>query len=89
MMYAKDKQTELALESDWHHIVYDRRYVAVLSGAVENDEGTVTSWLKDNRAYFTYSSPVDNGGKLAITHYRVLDRSQFVFSGGVPTGNGT
>jgi 23S rRNA pseudouridine1911/1915/1917 synthase len=76
MMYAKDKQTELALESDWHHIVYDRRYVAVLSGAVENDEGTVTSWLKDNRAYFTYSSPVDNGGKLAITHYRVLDRSQ-------------
>lgn len=76
MMYAKDKQTELALESDWHHMVYDRRYVAVLSGAVENDEGTVTSWLKDNRAYFTYSSPVDNGGKLAITHYRVLDRSQ-------------
>ena len=75
-MYAKDKQTELALESDWHHIVYDRRYVAVLSGAVENDEGTVTSWLKDNRAYFTYSSPVDNGGKLAITHYCVLDRSQ-------------
>ena len=57
MVYAKDKNVELALESDWHNIVFDRRYVAVLSGVMEQDEGTVESWLKDNRAYFTYSSP--------------------------------
>lgn len=75
MVYAKDKQTELALEADWHNIVFDRRYVAVLSGEMENDEGTVENWLKDNKAYFTYSSPVDNGGKYAITHYHVLRRS--------------
>lgn len=75
MIYAKDKDTEMALEADWHNIVYDRRYVAVLDGEVKDDEGTVTSWLKDNKAYFTYSSPVDNGGKLAITHFHVLDRT--------------
>ncbi len=75
MVYAKDKNVELALESDWHNIVFDRRYVAVLSGVMEQDEGTVESWLKDNRAYFTYSSPYDNGGKLAITHYHVLNRT--------------
>ena len=75
MLYAKDKQTELALESDWHNIVYDRRYVALLSGMVEQDEGTIESWLKDNKAYFTYSSNYDNGGKIAISHYRVLQRS--------------
>lgn len=75
MLYAKDKQTELALESDWHNIVYDRRYVALLSGKVEQDEGTIESWLKDNKAYFTYSSNYDNGGKIAISHYRVLQRS--------------
>lgn len=75
MVYAKDKDVELALESDWHNIVFDRRYVAVLSGVMEQEEGTVESWLKDNRAYFTYSSPYDNGGKLAITHYHVLNRS--------------
>lgn len=74
MLYAKDKQTELALESDWHNIVYDRRYVALLSGTVEQDEGTIESWLKDNKAYFTYSSNYDNGGKIAISHYRVLQR---------------
>ena len=33
----------------------------------------IFNWLKDNAAYFTYSSPVDNGGKYAVTHFRVLD----------------
>ena len=75
MIYAKDKQTELALESDWHNIVFDRRYVAVLSGEVKEDEGTIANWLKDNRAYVTYSSLVDNGGKYAVTHFHVLARS--------------
>ena len=75
MVYAKDKETELVFESDWHNIVFDRRYVAVLSGVMEQDEGTVESWLKDNKAYFTYSSSYDNGGKYALTHYRVLART--------------
>ena len=75
MIYAKDKQTELALEADWHNIVFDRRYVAVLSGEVVDDEGTIANWLKDNKAYVTYSSPVDNGGKYAVTHFHVLART--------------
>lgn len=75
MVYAKDMETEQTFEHNWHDIVYDRRYVAVVSGEMENGEGTVASWLKDNKAYVTYSSPVDNGGKYAVTHYRVLDRT--------------
>ncbi len=75
MVYAKDMETEQILEHNWHQIVYDRRYVAVLSGEMEQDEGTIENWLKDNKAYITYSSPVDNGGKLAITHFHVLDRT--------------
>ena len=75
MVYAKDIETEQILEHHWHQIVYDRRYVAVVSGEMESDEGTIENWLKDNKAYVTYSSPVDNGGKRAITHYHVLDRT--------------
>ncbi len=75
MIYAKDKQTELALEADWHKTVYDRRYVAVLSGEMAENEGTIANWLKDNKAYITYSSDVDSGGKYAVTHFHVLDRS--------------
>ena len=74
MIYAKDMKTEQVLEHEWHQIVFDRRYVAVLSGEVEPDEGTIANWLKDNKAYVTYSSPVDNGGKYAVTHFFTLDR---------------
>ena len=75
MIYAKDMQTEQLLERDWHGTVYDRRYVAVVSGEMEEDEGTIANWLKDNAAYVTYSSPVDNGGKYAVTHFHTLKRT--------------
>lgn len=75
MVYAKDIETEQAFEHNWHDIVYDRRYVAVVSGEIVENEGTVASWLKDNKAYITYSSPVDNGGKYAVTHYHVMART--------------
>ena len=75
MVYAKDMETEQILEHNWHDIVYDRRYVAVVSGEMEQDNGTIANWLKDNKAYVTYSSPVDNGGKYAVTHFFTLDRT--------------
>ena len=75
MIYAKDMQTEQILEHDWHNIVYDRRYVAVVSGEMEDNEGTIANWLKDNKNYVTYSSPTDNGGKYAVTHFYVLNRT--------------
>lgn len=75
MIYAKDMQTEQLLEHDWHNIVYDRRYIAVLSGEMADDEGTIANWLKDNKSYITYSSPVDNGGKYAVTHFFTIDRT--------------
>lgn len=75
MIYAKDMETEQILEHEWHNIVFDRRYVALCSGEYEEDQGTIANWLKDNKAYVTYSSPVDNGGKYAVTHFFVLDRS--------------
>lgn len=75
MIYAKDYETEQVLEHNWHNIVYDRRYVAVVSGEIVEDGGTISSWLKDNKAYITYSSQTDNGGKFAVTHFNVLART--------------
>ncbi len=75
MIYAKDIETEQVLEHNWHDIVFDRRYVAVVSGEVEDEGGTISSWLKDNKAYITYSSSVDNGGKYAVTHFQTLART--------------
>ena len=72
MLFAKSKDVALMFEEDWKNTVYDRRYVAVVSGCVEKKEGVVKSWLKDNKAFVTYSSPTDNGGKYAETYYQTL-----------------
>lgn len=72
LVYAKTIEAEQILEHNWRQIVTDRRYVALASGRMEQEAGTVKSWLKDNKAYFTYSSPIDNGGKYAVTHFRTL-----------------
>ena len=75
MVYAKDMETEQIFEHEWQQIVYDRRYVAVVCGEVEEEGGTIANWLKDNKAFVTYSSPVDNGGKYAVTHFHTLART--------------
>ena len=75
LVYAKTIEAEQILEHNWSRIVTDRRYVALVSGEMRQKEGVVESWLKDNKAYITYSSPTDNGGKFARTHYRTLRRS--------------
>lgn len=73
MMFAKDEKTQNTLRDNWHRIVYDRRYVAVVCGEMEKNEGMVRSWLTD-RVLYVYSSPTDDGGKEAVTHYRTIRR---------------
>ena len=72
MLFAKSKDIALMFEENWKETVYDRRYVAVVSGEMERQSGIVESWLKDNKAFITYSSPTDNGGKFAQTYYETL-----------------
>ena len=73
MMFAKDEKTQRTLRDNWHRLVFDRRYVAVVAGEMERNEGTVRSWLTD-RTLYVYSSPMDDGGKESVTHYRTVRR---------------
>lgn len=73
MMFAKDEQTQHTLRDNWHDIVFDRRYVAVVTGEMEREEGIVRSWLTD-RTLYVHSNPTDDGGKESITHYRTIKR---------------
>ena len=47
--------------------------MAVLEGVPEPREGQVVSWLTENpKSLKMTSSPVDDGGKKAVTNYKVL-----------------
>ena len=74
MMYAKDEKTQHTLRDNWHDLVRDRRYVTIVQGEMEQDEGTVCSWLTDRKLYVS-SSPVDDGGKYSVTHYHTIKRA--------------
>ena len=73
MMFAKDEQTQYNLRDNWHSIVTDRRYVAVVEGEMEKEAGTVESWLTD-RTFYVNSSPYDDGGAHSVTHYKTIKR---------------
>lgn len=76
MMYAKSVDVQQSLIADWHSTIIDRRYVAVVQGVMEQDEGVVRSWLTEDQRMKMLSSPVDNGGKLAITEWKTLERAR-------------
>ncbi len=75
MVVSKSKQVSQKFEADWKGLVTDRDYVAVCWGQMEPPQGTIKSWLTDGQ-YCVLSSPTDNGGKLAITHYKTIQTSR-------------
>ncbi len=73
LLFAKTEEVKYALQDDWNDIILERKYIAVTEGIPEKKEGTVTSWLHDNPSTMAVtSSPYDDGGKKAVTHYKVI-----------------
>jgi len=73
MVYAKSVDVQQQMTADWHRTIIDRRYAAVAEGIVESEQGTIKSWLTDTPSMKVVSSPVNNGGKLAITEWQRID----------------
>lgn len=76
LVFAKNSEAQHQLRDNWRNMVTKRTYVAVVEGKMDESEGKISSWLTENKKnYMVYSSSVDNGGKLAITKYKVLQTS--------------
>lgn len=72
LLFAKSEEVKIALQDHWDEVVKERIYTALVEGNVRKDSGTIKSWLKETRTYKVYSNPTDNGGQLAITHYKKI-----------------
>lgn len=71
MLFAKSKEVQQSLQNAWQEAVPERTYIALVEGVVKKD-GTITSWLTENKTFMVYSSPYPNEGQKAVTHYKVL-----------------
>lgn len=73
ILFAKHSDAQHILRDNWHEIVTKRVYVAVVEGKVEKESDRIVSWLTENEISLKISSSrTDNGGKEAITNFRVI-----------------
>ena len=70
IMFAKNERAKHLYQDNWNDIVKKRCYYAVIDGKMENKEGMIKSYLKEN-GNMVYSVK-DRSGKLAVTEYKVL-----------------
>ena len=71
MMFAKSKDVQQKLQNAWKDTVSERTYIALVEGRVQED-GTISSWLTEDKTLTVRSSKNPNHGKKAVTHYKVL-----------------
>lgn len=74
LMFAKNIEAKEALQHNWNNMVLNRKYYAVVEGTVEQDEGTIRSYLAENSRYEVYATDNPDEGRLAVTRYKVLKR---------------
>lgn len=72
MMFAKNEKIQEIMQKKWDELITERTYQAVVEGEIEPKDGTIVSWLTENKNFKMFSSPKDNGGQKSITHYKTL-----------------
>ncbi|WP_254250029.1 RluA family pseudouridine synthase [Macrococcus equipercicus] len=87
MMYAKNKKAQQVLQHNWKQLVSERTYIALVEGRMTED-GTITTWLTEDKTLTMHSSKTPNNGKKAVTYYKVLNtnRTQTLLKVNLETG---
>ncbi|TDM02236.1 RluA family pseudouridine synthase [Macrococcus carouselicus] len=87
MVFAKNKKAQQTLQNNWKRIVTERTYIALVEGRVEKD-GSITSWLTEDKTLTMHSSKTENHGKKATTRYEIFktNRKQTMLKVNLETG---
>jgi RluA family pseudouridine synthase len=73
LLMAKSEVVREKLKENWMGVV--KRYYALVQGEPPQDSGTIRTWLAEGADQRVYSTRNEQEGKLAITHYTVMDRT--------------
>jgi len=72
LLFSKDQDMMLELRSNWDFYVKERKYICVTENIPPKQEDTIESLLTQNERMQVFSTNDEENGRLAITHYRVL-----------------
>jgi RluA family pseudouridine synthase len=76
LVFAKSEVAKRHLQDQFKEHSAGRTYVAITEGQMAHNEQTIESYLTENRMHRCYSTRDRTKGKRAVTHVRVLKRSQ-------------
>ena len=73
LVFAKSAELQEYMRTYWRQLVTKRSYIAMVEGHLLQPQGTITTWFtEDPKTGMVYSSPTDNGGQKAVTHFKLL-----------------
>ncbi len=72
MIFAKTREAQNILVSDWNNRVIERTYIAIAEGRIEPSEGTIESYLYEDNHKIMHSTQNPEIGLHAVTHFKVL-----------------
>lgn len=83
LVFAKDYDTKTALQENWNEAVLERKYIAILEGAIQDSEGWIETWIHENErsmmvhCHELYAGddreiPPHKGWQFASTHCRTI-----------------
>ena len=73
LLFAKSEALQEEIKNHWMDT--KKLYYALVEGQPKEDKGTIRSWLVEGHDQRVYSTKIQEGAKLGITHYRVMDRT--------------
>lgn len=76
LLFSKNAEVRDALQEKWNDLVTRRGYFAIVEGRLSKKEDTLTSFLRETSTRLVFVDHEDEGGKEAITHYRVLGETE-------------
>ncbi len=72
LIFAKDPEFMHELRSNWDYYVKERKYMCVTENIPVRQEDTIESLLTEDSHMRVHSTDDEDKGRLAVTHYRVL-----------------
>lgn len=72
LIFSKDQDMMLEMRSNWDFYVKERKYICVTENIPSKPEDTIESLLTQNDRMQVFSTSDEERGRLAVTHYRVL-----------------
>ena len=76
LLFAKSERVQALMKGIFQRRDILRKYWAIVEGTVGKNQGTIQSYLAENRMMRMYSTDDDTCGKLAVTHFRTLRRTR-------------